>query len=186
MIDGDTIVWWTKCRDTYLIVKFLPILTPSYLCTMTNFTENWNIRMKLIIFHTTERETSNLFTNSNTQSCLVLNVLTLKLKMKDKGHLVTRHLIVWLQLRLEECSRDSLNKLTAVWSHSPVLSHGPGGISPDPQFRKLVVFHRSDPLFMLSYECLRVVKVPHLSLPLFPSLLLMPLSLFSPTYFHWP
>ncbi len=35
-------------------------------------------------------------------------------EMEDKGHLVTRHLIIRLQLRLEECSRDPLNKRTAV------------------------------------------------------------------------
>lgn len=72
---------------------------------------------------------------------------TLQLKMQDKGHLVTRHLIVRLQLRVEECSGDPLNKRTAVWSHNPELSHGPGGISPDPQFRELVVLHKSWPLY---------------------------------------
>lgn len=41
-------------------------------------------------------------------------LLTLQLKMMNRGHLVTRRLIVWLQLRLEECSRDPLNKRTAV------------------------------------------------------------------------
>lgn len=113
---------------------------------------------------------------------------TLKLKMKDKGHLVIRHLIVRLQLRLEECSRAPLNKRTAVWSHNPALSHGPGGISPDPQFGKLVVLHKSWPSIHAFVECLKVVKVPHLSLSLLPppSLSLMSPSLFSPTYFHWP
>lgn len=49
---------------------------------------------------------------------LVITVLyflrALILKMEDKGHLVTRHLIVGLRLRLEECSRNPLNKLSAV------------------------------------------------------------------------
>lgn len=69
------------------------------------------------------------------------------LKIKDGGQLVTRHLIVGLQLRLEECFRDLLNKLTAAWSQNPPLSLRPGGISPEPQFGKCVVLLKFWPPF---------------------------------------
>lgn len=55
--------------------------------------------------------------------------------MEDKGHLVTRHVNVWLELRLVECFRDTLNKRANVKNHRQALSRRQGGISSDPHFR---------------------------------------------------
>ena len=45
---------------------------------------------------------------------------------EDKGHLIAGSSIVLTQPRLEECSRDPLNKPTAdVSSHSPTSMPGP-------------------------------------------------------------
>lgn len=141
---------------------------------------NWRQTEKKIIFKTIWKRGYATGTPRIIHYYTIL--LMLQLKMVNRGHLVTRRLIVRLQLRLEECSRDPLNKRTAVWSHNPALSHGPEW--------ELALIHSLGNVYSFTvWRCLEAVKVLHLSRSLFPPPSPSPpvsLTLFSPTYFHWP